>query len=29
MSDLIWFNGEIIPQEQATTHVLSHALTLW
>ena len=26
MSDLIWFNGEIIPQEQATTHILSHAL---
>lgn len=26
MSDLIWFNGKIIPQEQATTHVLSHAL---
>lgn len=26
MSDLIWFNGKIVPQEQATTHVLSHAI---
>ena len=25
-SDLIWHNGEMIPYEQATTHVLSHAL---
>ena len=23
---LIWFNGEMVPSEQATTHVLSHAL---
>ncbi len=26
MSDLIWFNGKMIPQEQATTHILSHAI---
>jgi branched-chain amino acid aminotransferase len=25
-SELIWHNGEMIPYEQATTHVLSHAL---
>ena len=25
-SDLIWFNGEMVPSEQATTHVLSHAI---
>ncbi|CCQ10190.1 Branched-chain amino acid aminotransferase [Pseudoalteromonas luteoviolacea B = ATCC 29581] len=25
-SDFIWHNGEMIPYEQATTHVLSHAL---
>lgn len=26
MSDLIWFNGKMIPQEQATTNILSHAI---
>ncbi len=25
-SELIWHNGEMIPYQQATTHVLSHAL---
>jgi branched-chain amino acid aminotransferase len=25
-SDLIWFNGEMVASEQATTHVLSHAI---
>ena len=25
-SDLIWFNGGMVPSEQATTHVLSHAI---
>ncbi|CAM4064077.1 branched-chain amino acid transaminase [Pseudoalteromonas byunsanensis] len=25
-SELIWHNGEMIPYEQATTHILSHAL---
>lgn len=25
-SDFIWHNGEMIPYEQATTHVLSHAI---
>jgi branched-chain amino acid aminotransferase len=26
MSELIWFNGKMTPQAQATTHVLSHAI---
>ena len=26
MSELIWFNGKMMPQAQATTHVLSHAI---
>ncbi len=26
MSDLIWYNGKMVPSEQATTHVLSHAI---
>ena len=26
LADLIWFNGEIIPWEQATVHVLTHAI---
>lgn len=25
-ADLIWFNGEIIPWEQATVHVMTHAI---
>ena len=25
-TDLIWFNGKLVPSEQATTHVLSHAI---
>lgn len=26
LADLIWFNGEIIPWEKATVHVLTHAI---
>lgn len=25
-ADLIWFNGEIIPWEKATTHIMTHAI---
>ena len=28
-AELIWFNGELIPWENATVHVMSHAPTLW